>query len=1439
MLRTSSPRALVQVRHCARPIILAAILAILVPLATPALAGLNQTGKWRGPFVTVEAGSPDTVQGVHDAVLRKGDSTAVVTFGGSGVGLRFGLWTYKPDPLFTVPHVNHIAGPDTEHWRDIFCSGHSVTAQGKLFIVGGDHGGVFDADRAYIFDPTKLEGERWTLLGSNMAQYRWYPSINTIDDGRLLAFSGTQFQQLITFGGTTGTPEDDFNALLVVPNTLKWKTDRTTLLPDNLAPEPRYGHTLTFNQYGQGEHAASRAAALYGGKGTFGGYDALFDSIWVLRRLDDDTTWKWTRVKPADDAVLSHPRNPGERYRHTAMLAADDAIYMFGGLDQNAQALSDVWKLWWDNTAENPTWHWSFIPTSGSIGARAGHAVAYDQYHNRMLIFGGATDSIGTLADDLVWALPLGDSVATWTTPPMRTGRTPNKPTARDGHGMMGDNDDSRKDAPSGFSEFRAMLFGGRGASGLKNDAWFLWFQSPPYDSLEWQQPDTVGTAPLPRANFGSAYDHDLHRMTMFGGDSVLTPAARSSQTWALSFAEGGAIWQHLTGSAAAGLPHEQSYTAVIHDGRDVQARIPEIHNDPGGAGDAWTVLNSAPLQQDNYPFMFEMPDGRILEAGPRYDAFNLGKVSLLNLATASWDTIHFANQDLRSLYSMGSAVMYRPGRVLRCGNRLPGDGGPGSTHTDTLLYDGSTIIGWKPIATDFSGLMDPRAEPNLTVLPTGDVLVTGGMDVYTPQLKPQIWKPYTGVWGAELAPDSAKRNYHSAAMLLPDARILSTGGQDYNLDKIKVTIFEPPYLFDTTGALAPRPSLSGAPDTMRYRKVLTLCTSNAATISNACLIRPGAVTHAFNQDQRYVSLAFSRATDPPRLFVTMPDTSTYAPPGDYLLFVVDSTASGARTVPSVARWVTVRPSGGWDACDSVWPTAITDLDFDVDETDCTLFHLHWTAPGDDGDLVASGPATQYNMKVSTTTISSNWTGGTTLSLTPGTAGTTQTTDVSVAADQTRYIRIKTKDDNNNWSSISNEIRIDGPPLDSDCLGGAGMLAGGGGGSGDRARPAAGLASVQRGEVAALTENTLLSGVARGTRSTDVLRLPSLAPSGGSSYLVRIREVNGYASQMDEAKLLTVDHSSSVYAYIASGRPVLGNRVPPVHAIDSTGTDVTSLVDGGSADVFVGDSAAVLTIQLRADSSVTADPLVVEASGLGWITSGILVKVPDGAGGWRTLERLRPRLHFDELAIDSLASAQVRLFFLGRHKVRFVGRVSRSDEQPTLHWAELLKAQDSRQGDALPSVSAPDTASVVMAGPDTLLLSFAAPPLGEGQTRECFLAVGATPLAPDAITASPLRASGIASLPTRFALWQNQPNPFSFSTTLRFDLPVPAMVRLEIFDIQGRRVKMVANHYYPAGYQAVQWDRRDESGGTARPSVYLYRLTAGAFRAKRKMVLLP
>jgi hypothetical protein len=96
----------------------------------------------------------------------------------------------------------------------------------------------------------------------------------------------------------------------------------------------------------------------------------------------------------------------------------------------------------------------------------------------------------------------------------------------------------------------------------------------------------------------------------------------------------------------------------------------------------------------------------------------------------------------------------------------------------------------------------------------------------------------------------------------------------------------------------------------------------------------------------------------------------------------------------------------------------------------------------------------------------------------------------------------------------------------------------------------------------------------------------------------------------------------------------------------------------------------------------------------------------------------------------------------------------------------------------------------------------------------------------------------VAETPKAFALIQNRPNPFAGSTTIRFDLPQAQDVTLDIFDTPGRRVARLADGWFPAGFHAVEWSRKSE-GGSLAPGVYLYRIEAGAFRAQKKMTLLP
>jgi galactose oxidase len=101
--------------------------------------------------------------------------------------------------------------------------------------------------------------------------------------------------------------------------------------------------------------------------------------------------------------------------------------------------------------------------------------------------------------------------------------------------------------------------------------------------------------------------------------------------------------------------------------------------------------------------------------------------------------------------------------------------------------------------------------------------------------------------------------------------------------------IFSPPYL--SRGA---RPTITSAPSSVSYNTSFSVATPNAAGIASVSLMRLGSVTHHFNTNQRYLSLPFQVGSG--TLAVQAPANANIAPPGHYMLFILDSNG-----VPSVA----------------------------------------------------------------------------------------------------------------------------------------------------------------------------------------------------------------------------------------------------------------------------------------------------------------------------------------------------------------------------------------------------------------------------------------------------------------------------------------------------------------------------------------------------------
>ena len=180
-------------------------------------------------------------------------------------------------------------------------------------------------------------------------------------------------------------------------------------------------------------------------------------------------------------------------------------------------------------------------------------------------------------------------------------------------------------------------------------------------------------------------------------------------------------------------------------------------------------------------------------------------------------------------------------------------------------------------------------------MLATGGATTRDGTDTANAVKEAELWDPISETW-TTLAGMQVPRLYHSIAMVLPDGRVLVAGsGQDTGvIDQFDIEIFSPPYLFK-----GPRPSITSAPQTLAYGSSFFVETLDNASITSVSLIKTSAVTHFFNQDQRFINLNFSQA--PGGLTVQAPTNNNLATPGIYMLFLVNSNG-----VPSVAPFVTL-----------------------------------------------------------------------------------------------------------------------------------------------------------------------------------------------------------------------------------------------------------------------------------------------------------------------------------------------------------------------------------------------------------------------------------------------------------------------------------------------------------------------------------------------------
>ena len=358
--------------------------------------------------------------------------------------------------------------------------------------------------------------------------------------------------------------------------------------------------------------------------------------------------------------------------------------------------------------------------------------------------------------------------------------------------------------------------------------------------------------------------NHGLPDITLFSS---------SGNTWSKSSRMARGRWYPTTTVMGNG-------DVVILAGRDeagVAVEIPEVWSNG-----SVRRLTGAPQALPYYPRAFVAPDGRLFVAG------STRPTRFLSLSgSGAWQK---GPTRLFGAREYGSAVMYDDGKILYAG-------GSRTTNTAEVI----DLNAAKPVWSWTGSMAHARRHLNLTVLPTGEVLATGGVggiqfnDLAAPVRAAELWNPTSGQW-TTLASSSIVRGYHATSLLLPDGRVLHAGSGDGAgaPNQLNAEIFSPPYL--SRGA---RPVISSAPAQVAYGSQFRVLTPQAGSIARVSLIRLGAPTHAFDENQRFQRLSFT--ADATGLTVRTPTSANRTPPGHYMLFILNGNG-----VPSVARIIRV-----------------------------------------------------------------------------------------------------------------------------------------------------------------------------------------------------------------------------------------------------------------------------------------------------------------------------------------------------------------------------------------------------------------------------------------------------------------------------------------------------------------------------------------------------
>ena len=1389
-------------------VIVVAVLGAILALAA-AHARADNLGQW-SPAQT------DPMPGVqvHMALVR-GDGAPFhsrVVWWGAAVG-HIGVLGWRndgagcaafPDPTLATGNLVPMpfsSGPPTQN---LFCGGQTVLSTGELLSVGGSDATLEGLRDALTYHAASgISGGTWTPRTS-MGQHRWYPTATVLrDPGRVLVAAGHKYDQLWSYGGRrdgnfpTGTDGVLLERCGRIPLG-NWDPAVVTIAASSTdgLPPLREGHTLAHMD-------ALYAPFMFGGRDGDG--NSVASDVWYLTRggagdLDPDYQYPWTMLQ----GVSGTP--PQRRSEHTALAVSAADMIVFGGVNRigggTETPLNELHRLW----KQGNQWRWDPVTiTSGTApSARFGHTAVFDTHTyvptaapaylvRRLIVFGGTTP--GQAASDAklyIFTFDTGTFASgTWSERTLTGG-----PGARYDHTM------TLTPHPWNPPGRRlAWVYGGRvSATATVSDtkAWLLYLDADDPEEISWSSftpdPDAVSeSSPGVLSGHAAIYDPVLQKISFLGGSTAATPDRHIFQlnnklpydslvagsppvsiTITPDWGRGGEAAVSLANHAMALDPTTLNPDAIF---AQAFARTPEIY-DRGAAsgGGTWTALPGAGRAPNYYPVNFLVPR----------TPFRADTCRVIE-----------AGDD-------------RPTRYLD----IPASG-DGAGPWNTL---GHGISGFQP-DPGFSASTGVQYRP-------GKILIAGGTPPYSSSDPPNLATQRTASldvaatagWIQE--PDMANRRYYHNLVLVPTGGVLAIGGLNH--------INPNPKFYDSADiVLTPEYWEPGATAWIDYA-------------SSGAVIRNYHSTAVLLPDGRVLT-GGGWGGDPS----AEPPTGTgnpywkklqlFCPP---YLFKADGATLASRPVinsaPATLTWrqrftVCVDDEASIESACLIRPGATTHsvdmnqrfVPLTIEGRNASPPRLFLTAPASPdsappGDylLFVLGSADGPNVPSIARWVRVQGTGNDLCDAVPGDTLRDLTPEI-VGSTQIWFTWTATADDDT--------IAASGPARAFDL----------------RYTYLGPITNEASWSIASWAQGEPTPGV-NGTPHDSTLSF--LQPCTTYYFALRSNDDNGNVSGIPAPLSVRTTCGGGGEEYSArqageedggasgsSAQGSAGGAGATPAGLPSSARPGAALAGGGSLQPTSGllvvetrrepDGAWRVTLALRESPPATDAPPAITVE-------------QERAGGRRdTLGRFAPGEGNPLLGLCALRER-------GRLGVPGVIRLERVEPHVRTRAGDqrLTAARHSRLG-SLGDRFAASGGAVELAPGDSLVLGYAAAGQALADAASWYALVRRSSDTPPTPMGAGRGRPG-DGLPARFALYQNRPNPFRGTTVITFDLPVETALTLEVFDLLGRRVATVAQASYPAGRHGVEWDLRDGNGARVRPGVYAYRLTAGAFRERRKMNVL-